>query len=250
MYEDVCYARNFLTEVIVKIDFVAPISSLERTIPTAISDTVSKLFPIAEPIEIFGFEFQLGKEGGKNDQTKFKEWQFWGKEREKQLAISPQTIYVVYKRYSTYEVLKTEFVSAVESLMRQASEARAKRFGLRYVNKLTIENSTKLTNFDELIQPALLCTARSFGEQRKLTRLFHIAEMKHDDIDIRFQFGFPNSDYPAVIRRPEFVMDLDAYVQVTHDLNESLQYMDGAHSIIQDLFEWSITDALRRRMND
>jgi uncharacterized protein (TIGR04255 family) len=59
----------------------------------------------------------------------------------------------------------------------------------------------------------------------------------------------PNPDYPAIIKRPVFVLDLDAYVQMAHDLAESLQYMEEAHTRIQDLFERSITQQLRERMN-
>jgi uncharacterized protein (TIGR04255 family) len=73
--------------------------------------------------------------------------------------------------------------------------------------------------------------------------------LKVDDIDIRVQAGMPNPDYPAVMKRPQFVLDLDAYVSLAHDLPQSGGYMDQAHEHIQALFERSITDRLRGRMN-
>jgi uncharacterized protein (TIGR04255 family) len=45
------------------------------------------------------------------------------------------------------------------------------------------------------------------------------------------------------------VLDIDAYAQNAHALSESLQHMDHAHELIQDLFEKSIKDKLRERMN-
>jgi uncharacterized protein (TIGR04255 family) len=77
----------------------------------------------------------------------------------------------------------------------------------------------------------------------------HVAELQSGDIDVRFQFGMPNPDYPAVIKRPQFVLDMDAYVKTSHDLGGSVQYIEQAHSLIQELFERSIADKLRRHMN-
>jgi uncharacterized protein (TIGR04255 family) len=51
------------------------------------------------------------------------------------------------------------------------------------------------------------------------------------------------------MKKPFFILDMDAYVQTAHDLKESLEYADQAHTYIQDLFERSITSKLRERMN-
>lgn len=248
MYEDTCYKTNYLTDVVARIDFVVPVGGFERTLPSELSNVASKAFPIAEPVDVIGVEFQIGKEGEKPNQTRQKEWQFHGKQREKLLAISSQSIYVIYKKYATYEAVKTEFAAIVRTAAKQLPEMMVKRFGLRYVNKITSEGSTKLSTFSGMIAPELLASAKFFKDPKKLTRLFHVAELKYGDVDLRYQFGFPNPDYPAAMKRPEFIIDLDGYVQVSHELNESLQYMDAAHDIIQGLFESSITNALRKKM--
>jgi uncharacterized protein (TIGR04255 family) len=69
------------------------------------------------------------------------------------------------------------------------------------------------------------------------------------DIDLRFQFRMPNQDYPAVMRRPQFVLDIDAYTQVAHPLQDSMNYMGSTHEHIQRLFEQSIADNLREVMH-
>jgi uncharacterized protein (TIGR04255 family) len=73
--------------------------------------------------------------------------------------------------------------------------------------------------------------------------------MKCGELDLRFQYGLPNPDYPSPLKRPSFVMDLDAYIQAAHELQVSLQHTDRAHQCIQSLFEKSITDKLREKMN-
>jgi uncharacterized protein (TIGR04255 family) len=251
MPDEICYKRNYLTQVIARIEFVAPLGILERTVPAKFSDAVTKVFPIVVPVELtnFAIEMQVGVESTKSNQTRIKQWQFFGKEREKVLSVSSQALDLGYSKYTTYEEVKAAFTEAVETLAKLCPDARVKRFGLRYVNKITIENSTNPTDLNGLISPELSCMIRFF-QPENLTRLFHIAELKMGDFDLRFQFGFPNPDYPAVMKRPEFILDMDAYVQIVHDLNESLRYMDGAHEQIQSLFEKSISDVLRSRMNE
>jgi uncharacterized protein (TIGR04255 family) len=251
IYEDICYKRNFLTDVIARIDFVTPLSPLEKTLPTKFSDAVRNIFPIVVPSELVNFEVkvEVGVESARSDQTRIKQWQFFGKEREKVLSITSYALDVGYKQYRTYEGMKAEFMVAVDALARLCPDARIKRFGLRYINKISIEGSTRIAEVTRYIAPKLLCSGSFFKPSEKLTRLFHIAEWKNGDLDVRFQYGFPNPDYPAVMKRPDLILDLDCYVQVVHDLNETLRFMDSTHSEIQRIFESSISEALRKKMN-
>ena len=66
---------------------------------------------------------------------------------------------------------------------------------------------------------------------------------------VRVQFGMPNPDYPAQVRRPLVVLDLDASISEAHALPRTTIYMDEAHARIQAIFERSITLALREKMD-
>jgi len=88
-----------------------------------------------------------------------------------------------------------------------------------------------------------------FPEGDLLTRLMGIAELKYGEMDLRFQFGMPNADYPAPIRRPLYVLDVDASVSQAHDFSEVVGHMDSAHDRIQAIFERSITGDLRGKMD-
>jgi uncharacterized protein (TIGR04255 family) len=59
----------------------------------------------------------------------------------------------------------------------------------------------------------------------------------------------PNPDYPAPVKRPLYILDLDASVSQAHDLAEVMPYMENAHNLIQDIYERSITQKLRKKMN-
>lgn len=249
MYEAVCYDKPFLTQVIVRIDFLAASDMLQKSVPSKLAGVISERFPIVEPTVALAQELrvEVGK-GVKQSQSSFKQWNFYGKEREKQLALAPSFVFAAFTRYTTYESLKSDFLSVMAGIEASLPDLRAGRFGLRYINSVDIENVNPITIWNDLISPDLLGITAFSTRAEHLTRLLHLVELKYDELNVRFQFGMPNPDYPAVIKRAQFVLDLDAYVQTAHELKESSRYMDDAHQHIQDLFEKSITSNLRERM--
>jgi uncharacterized protein (TIGR04255 family) len=250
MCDEVCYEKPFLKEAIARIDFFAPLEELNKGLSAKLTKGLSNHFPISEPIEAISQQLQLSGEGIESHQTRFKQWNFFVKEREKQLALAAPFVFVTYRRYTTFEDMKEQFAAVVDAVGKVFPDAKAGRFGLRYINIIEeIPNSPSPTDWSAYIVPELLGTVAFFPQPRQLTRLIQVAELKYDDLDMRFQFGMPNPDYPAMMKRPQFVLDLDAYVQTAHDLGDSLQYMEQAHGLIQGLFERSITDQLRERMN-
>ncbi len=249
MYDEVCYKNNFLKEVIARIDFVVPLEGLEKSIPPKLANNISVHFPISEPTDAIAQELQIGPENVQSRKTHLKHWNFYGKEREKQLSLGTPFIFASYKRYRTYEDMKETFGTAVDALKKTFPDTRAARFGLRYINSIEIPGLNNFASWNDYITAGLLGTLEFFNQPEHLTRLIHICETKYDDMNMRFQFGMPNPDYPAVMKRLQFVLDFDAYIQSAHDLSESLQYMDQGHEMIQALFEKCITDELRSRMN-
>jgi len=248
MYEGICYEKTFLSQVVARFDFVSPIPGIEKVLPPQLSKTLSEHFPIVEPQEVISYELQFGSGGAQQRQTPFKQWNFFGREREKQLVLASQFVFVVYTAYASYEDMRANVAAVAAALGKTYPDTSVGRFGLRYINNIEVEGLTPVTSWDEYITPVLV-GATSFFQSEKLTRLVHIAEMKCGDLDLRFQFGMPNPDYPAPMKRPSFVLDFDSYIQTAHELPKSLQYMEQAHECIQGLFERSITDKLRERMN-
>lgn len=249
MYEQVCYKKSFLKEVVARIDFASPVSQLEKGVPNKLVNTIVKNFPIVEPAEIIMQELALDGLSVKHGQTtKSQQWNYYSKDRGQQLTLSPQAVFVSYKTYHHYEETKEQFGAAIDALDKAFPETKASRFGLRYINQIDLQLDDP-TEWGIYVNPQLLCSRAFFGAEDTIARLITIAEIKYDDIALRFQYGMPNPDHPAPVKRPLFVLDLDASVSQAHDLGEAMIYMDEAHGRIQAVFERSITDLLREKMD-
>lgn len=251
MPQELCYKKNYLSEVIARIDFISDIRELEENMPMALGKALAKMFPVVEPpADSISARIELKEEGKSTGHTtKVKRWNFFGRDREKLLSIENTHVFVRYTTYNSFESLKREFQDVLKAITNEFPDVEAKRFGLRYVNKIEIARTDPFKGWHDYFHPELLTDATFFSPQSRVTRLLHVAEMKcGDDVNLRFQFGIPNPDYPAVIKQPQFILDFDAYVSFAHSLQDSLGYMETGHEAIQSLFERSIKEPLRRRM--
>ena len=59
MFDEVCYRKNYVAEVICRLDFATPIDTLKNSMPKAVYDVVKKYYPIAEPQNVIGTELQI-----------------------------------------------------------------------------------------------------------------------------------------------------------------------------------------------
>jgi len=248
MFEEICYKKPFLKEVIMRVDFSAPLTQLESNLPQKVANTAVERFPISEPRKAIAEQLEVSPGGVQRKQSEFTEWNFFGREREKRLVISPQFIFITVSRYTAFEDLKSDFSSVLDSIFVNYPDSRGGRFGLRYINRIELGLTDPFT-WDEYISPDMLCLFTRFQERQTLARLFHIVDFKFDELNVRFQFGMPNPDFPAPIKQPVFVLDLDGYVQGLQDFQQISTNADQAHGSIQRLFEESITERLRGIMN-
>lgn len=248
MYEDICYKKSFLKEVIIRIDFSAPISELTSNLPRQIGNRAVERFPISEPKKGFHEALQISPADVKRERSEFTEWNFYGRDREKRLVISPTSLLISVSRYSAFEGLQDDFLYVLQPLFSSYPDARGQRFGLRYINRIDLELADPLS-WEEYINDALLGLYKKFHDRETLSRLFHIVDFRFDELILRFQFGMPNPDFPATIKQSIFVIDLDAYVQGLQDITQISTNITKAHEVIQNRFEDTIKDKLRGIMN-
>ena len=248
---DIHYGKNYLTEVIARVDFLSPIEGMQEKLPKEITAEAKRRFPIVEPQMMFSQHVEVRAPAELSTrQTQMKSWNFHGKNRDKTLTINPAAIFVEYIKYSAFEELKQDFSATLTALFETFHEAQPSRLGLRYINNivLTYDNEDPLS-WAGLINGNMLNTFRVAPDPKTLARVMSILEFNFGDFNLRYQFGMPNPDYPALIKQKFYVLDIDAYYQGLLEPNEVDIRLTKFHDRIQELFEQSITDKLRGIMN-
>lgn len=247
LYENVCYRKSFLKEVIVRIDFTTLLTELGKALPSKIANAALKAFPISEPNKMVAQELQFGKSGVRTVQTELTEWNYFGPDREKRLAIGPASLLAMYSTYTRFEELKAEFVAVVNAVFDAYPDVSASRLGIRYINNIEAPGDDPFA-WGNLINPQLLGLVTRYADREHVNRVFNTIEFRYDDLNVKYQFGLPNPDFPALMRRKLFTLDIDGYVQGQQDRNEIAANLNRAHARIQEIFEDGITDELRDAM--
>ena len=69
-----------------------------------------------------------------------------------------------------------------------------------------------------------------------------------DDISVSLNYGINNPDFPNPVARRQFILDLDCYVSGVVESGEAEQRIRDVNALAEDIFEHSIEDGLRQKM--
>ena len=241
------YRKPFLNQVIVRIDFPAPINGLSRALSENISKALLPLFPIAEPKKFIAKELQVTKRETKEKVMEGTNWLFHSIDKGKTLTIEPNNINISYKKYGSFEVLKNDLVIVLEAMFNKYPDLQGSRLGLRYINKIELTEAN-LLDWSDYLDKRLLTMLSIPEDPAKISRAFNTIVLNYGDMMIQFQYGMHNPDFPVPIRKKIFILDYDAYYQGPQNLEEIKQSIDKFHEEIEALFEANITDKLRGLM--
>lgn len=248
-FTDIYYKRNFLQQVIVRIDFESSFEELKASISDKLFEKVLSRFPLPEKKEIAYTEFKIEKkEITTKEPAVFYQWIFYGNDRQKQLLISHDFFYIIYNKYNNFEELKEDFHEITSSLF-EIYDIKSKRFGLRYINNIEIQEKNPFS-WKPYLHKNLLTLFNVSKNKIDIIRAINSIEYKYNDFNVRFQYGMNNPDYPARIKKKSFILDFDTYYQGLLELENLTGYLDQFHMAIQESFEESVTDKLRDLLNE
>jgi uncharacterized protein (TIGR04255 family) len=242
--QSICYERNYLTEVIVRVDFVGAVAQVVEDLSKPVLKAALAEFPIDEPRPVFTQEFQVKESKLLTRRHESTHWNFFSRNRDKQLTITPDALYISYKQYEKYEVLRSDFLSIINPFFESFDDAQPSRLGLRFINQFDFQAENPL-DWHDYISERLLGFLDYSVEGAIPTRLFHNLEFAYDDFNLRFNFGIHNPDYPAPIKRRQFILDYDAYFKGLLESADLSNNLDAYHNAIQTVFESNITETTR-----
>ncbi|KZY43733.1 hypothetical protein A3733_17200 [Pseudoalteromonas shioyasakiensis] len=246
MPEEICYEKPFLKEVIFRVDFPTPIRGINESVSPVILKPILKCFPISEPQTVHAQELKFSGQNFSTSSQELKHWVYHGKEREKSIIMEELSLTMTIKKYKSYDVAYEEFCTIVDAILKENKDLFVSRIGVRYVNSIELNEASPL-EWGEYINEDILGIV-SFHEAQHLSRAFHVLEYNFDGQYLKYQFGIPNPDYPALIKQKQFILDLDSYFTGAYDLHEVHDCINYCHDKIQQLFEKSITSKTRKLM--
>lgn len=243
------YRKDFLDQVIARIDFAEPLSLGPKGPSPDVVELLKKQFPVPELQTKYLKQVTLKLKGETEEATReIREWHYFSKSRHKKVVVSEGCMFVEYSKYNTYETLRKDFVGVSNALFEAYEDLQVKRLGLRYIDNIVLDEPSP-TAWQEYLRADLLSIFNLLDNQQELTRAFHVLEVLHDDESrLRFQYGIPNPDFPARVKRKQFTLDWDAYCTLLLEKADIGRFLDIFHERARDAFESVITDKLRQVM--
>lgn len=246
-HEKVCYSKSFLKEVILRVDFPNPLSILAKKIPPKLYKAALSNFPVPESQQVQSQEIQLSSTGISANNKEETHWSFYGNEREKTLAITPRAIVLSVRTYKTFEQMTGDFFKVFDILKHLEPELVLSRVGLRYINIIDLQEGNPL-DWKGYVNADLLGMINFNKKHENLSRAFHVLEYNFENVNLKCQFGVANPDYPALVKRRQFVLDFDAHSVSVNDVDELSKIIMDSHDYVQEFFESSIGEEARKQM--
>ena len=247
---DICYKKNYLVDVIARIDFLDEAKCLSaKILPASVQSAIQSRYEIYEPTTARIQKVAFTNDVVSTQDEEFQQWTYHGSEREKTINLSKMNVDISLKRYENYNQFRLDVLDPITSIQDSEADSYVARTGLRFINIFSgLLSST--SEIKDYFSPMLSGQFDSLFEQEKCSRSILITEYLHGEIKLRMQTGIYNPDYPAKIKKLDFIVDIDAFIDTPHSFNDVGKLVDNLHQSIQMHFEASITPKMREKLNE
>ena len=244
----IVYRRNFLTNVILKINFPVILEISDGT-PTTFQKSILRDFPILEPVQ--QMEFKIENKGLNVVDHKSNKilWKFHNKENTEFVELDFGSLAYIVKNYTDYSTFRKSAESIFSRFFSNFPSILISRLGLRYINQITLEG-TDYFNWGGYLNQNLIKKIDFYRNKTEIRRLLTVSELALDEETVlNFKFGILNSTYPSPIVNREFLLDYDCHTSIQFEKEILTTKVNMYHRYIKDYFEASITDNLRKVLN-
>jgi uncharacterized protein (TIGR04255 family) len=252
MSEEKKYRKNYISEFILRMDFLEFIP-IDTLYDSPLIKEINKIFVNRNKDRIIKFNNVNIVDSNDNSQpsvfaksTEGLELSFSMANNLNEIKLSNKYLILDFKNYSTFQETFESIENIIPFLTKKGIVIN--RLGLRYINMLDFsEIGADKTYFSESISDLLSTFEIS---DAKLARSMNYSEYLIDEMKLVFQFGFYNKLYPNAMREKDIVLDYDCSI-TDHlvDAEVILSKIKKCHENTKMLFEQSISDKLRERMN-
>ena len=255
-YSTTCYRNSFLSQVIVRIDFLGFVQN-SSAFEESIEKEILRIFPRRGKDQIIRFNsvnvvFNQNGTGVPNANGETIEGiqrEYFTTDGTNKLILTNKFVIFEINKYSSFEDHKQWFQSILMAFF-QKNRVSASRTGIRYIN---IFDSGKLKLQKKFFVPEIAASLKVAVKEDspQLIRSMHMSEYRIDEMTMNFRYGMFNPEYPNVLKKNNFALDYDFFSNDVIDSADGIiRVLDKGHQEIQTMFEKSITDSLREVMNN
>ena len=250
-YNEICYKKKVLKQVIVRLDFINYIEK-EILISEKIRTVIMNYFPqqgLPQLVRFGQIDLSQLSSNDKVDNEYMEGYQYtYLDNQNNKLIISNKFIIFEINEYDTFQKLNNIFSSIIMELFNEKKMLYVQRIGIRFLN-IFDEKSVKAAKiyFEKsvasIIEPNFPPTINNLVIKRKLCQI----EYQFRDIYLNFRYGYYNPNYPQLLYANSFALDFDCFkMEMINSAQESINFLNEGHDYIQLLFEKNITDELRK----
>ncbi len=242
------YKKNFLSNVIFKLDFPT-LSDYGFEKIKEFQKSIKKEFQILEEKSGVMIEHELkGTEPIEYKTTKLVKRVFFNKTKTRIVSFESNNIIVEFKEYTHFKEYFKIINLVINSLFPLYPSIVSTRLGLRYINQINLDEKFPF-EWDNLLNKSLLDSMNFISDKKDMSRYITLIELNKEDYRLRFQYGIANSLYPNPIIKKEFVLDYDCFTfESLEKKEEILDKVKEFNEVISNMFEKSIEDGLRKVM--
>jgi uncharacterized protein (TIGR04255 family) len=246
------YKRNFLSKVVLRMDY-DPIPSLKKGEKSLFSERITSKYPFVEskPITQISVKFSP-TESGIEQQHSGQVWIHRNEEKGQRVVILAPDYFALEYGKQEYKHL-TEFENdlsyAFTEFDKTCKVPEFSRIGLRYINEIVLKEGNPF-DWNNIISKDLITSAMAgMAGGMKLTRSMHqFMSIYKEDINVLFQYGIFNPEFPNPVAIRQFILDIDCHIKGAIPNTEAVKRISDLNDIAIIMFEGSIEDGLRARM--
>ncbi|MBP6740964.1 MAG: TIGR04255 family protein [Leptospiraceae bacterium] len=249
--DGICYEKNFLTDVIFRIDF-SPILSLQSSLNKEFINSIEERFKRIEQQQTIEIQATVGTDSKLiGNEFNFFIWKVYDINSDNYVSLSHKHLSIVTNRYTNFDAFYENINFILKNFRKfYGNDLNINRIGMRYINKILM-NSDNQFGWNKYLHDSLTQFIDNFiGNKNALTRSLTQMHYKlNDDDNMIFTYGIYNSDFPSVISKKEFILDYDCFTRFAENRDE-LKIIIDFHKQVQLFFEQSITEDLRLIMKE
>lgn len=240
------YNKNFLADVIFRIDF-APITALvQGEEPTAFEEKINSIYSIKEPLKQVGFRVENNNGELRGMSMEETIWNYKTQDGKVTVELKADFLVVNFKKYVNMLDLKEKVATILEAFFSSYEVTQIERLGLRYVDRIVLPEDTSLFDWSRYLKQNLIKNLDFIEDKNQLRRAMQSFELSlENDTNLNFKCGIFNSWYPDRLLQKEFFLDTDCYTQIAFSKTDINNKLDKFHEICSKFFEDSITQEFR-----